>query len=207
MIFFSDAVFAIAITLLAFDVRLPELAAGQTNASLFDALLALRPAIFAFILSFAVIAAFWVGHYRTFRVINRVDGRLLMLNLGFLFCIAALPFPTSVIAQQGDVSVAAAFYAAFGVLTGIMSLILWRYPARAGLVTATVTPQVERYITYRVSVVPIMFALSIPIAFVSPYLAWVWWIAIFPVQEFVGRRFSIERLPDPGVDPTPLDGR
>ena len=58
----------------------------------------------------------------------------LALNLGFLFCIAALPFPTSVIAQQGDVPVAAAFYAAFGVLTGTMSLILWRYPARAGLV-------------------------------------------------------------------------
>jgi len=205
VIFFSDAVFAIAITLLAFDVRLPELEAGQTNASLFDALLALRPAIFAFILSFAVIAAFWVGHYRTFRVIDRIDGRLLTLNLGFLFCIAALPFPTSVIAKEGDVSVAAAFYAAFGVLTGIMSVVLWRYPARAGLVTSTVTPEVERFITYRVSVVPVMFAISIPIAFVSPYLAWLWWIAIFPIQELVGRRFSIDHEPDPIAEPARPD--
>ena len=109
------------------------------------------------------------------------------LNLGFLFCIAALPFPTSVIAQEGDVPVAAALYAAFGVLTGTMSLILWRYPARAGLVISTVTPEIERYITYRISVVPIMFALSIPIAFVNPYLAWFWWIAIFLVQQLVAQ--------------------
>ena len=206
VIFFSDAVFAIAITLLAFDVRLPELAANQTNASLFEALLALGPAIFAFILSFAVIAALWVGHYQTFRVINRIDGRLMALNLGFLFCIAALPFPTSVIAQEGDVPVAAALYAAFGVLTGTMSLILWRYPARAGLVISTVTPGIERYITYRISVVPIMFALSVPIAFVNPYLAWFWWIAIFVIQQLVARRFSIERVRDPSVDPAPPAG-
>jgi uncharacterized membrane protein len=200
VVFFSDAVFAIAITLLAIDVRLPALAAHATNETVANGLAALMPAAFAFVLSFAVIAAFWIGHYRTFRVITKVDGRLLVLNLGFLFCIAALPFPTSVIAQQGDVPIAAAFYAAFGVLTGVMSIILWRYPVRAGLVAAMVTPEISRFVTYRVAVVPIMFAISIPIAFISPFLAWIWWVLISPVQALVTRRYPVR--PAVGATPT-----
>jgi uncharacterized membrane protein len=123
--FFSDAVFAIAITLLAIELRFPDLPSEQTDASFLRALAALWPSLLAFCISFLVIAAFWVGHYRTFRYIEDVDDRLIAINLAFLFCIAILPFPTSIIARQGDLSSAAIVYAFFGLLTGSVSTLLW----------------------------------------------------------------------------------
>ena len=95
------------------------------------------PALFAFVLSFTVIAAFWVGHYRTFRYVVDADGRLVAINFAFLFCIAILPFPTSIIARQGDLPSATIIYAAFGVATGALSTLLWVYPSQiAHLVVA-----------------------------------------------------------------------
>jgi len=192
IIFFSDAVFAIAITLLAIDVRLPALPPGMTNDGLLRALGDLRPEAFAFVISFVVIAAFWVGHYRTFRVITETNGRLIAINLAFLFCIAAQPFPTSVLARQGDLAVAVVFYAAFGVVTGVMSTLLWLYPVRAGLVTPSVTPEISRHVTYRSLVVPVVFAISIPVALVNPIAAEVCWVLMVPAQVLVSRRLGIQ---------------
>ena len=190
IVFFSDAVFAIAITLLAIDLRLPELPDGQTDASFLAVLGDLGPSIFAFVISFVVIAAFWVGHYRTFRYIVDADGRLVAINFGLLFCIAILPFPTSVIASQGDLSSACIVYAAFGVATGTFSTLLWVYPSRiAHLVAPSVTPVIARYVTYRAAVIPVVFAISIPVALVSPALAWALWFLAAPIQALVTRRF------------------
>ena len=190
VVFFSDAVFAIAITLLAIELRLPDLPPGQTDASFLAALGDLGPSIFAFVVSFVVIAAFWVGHYRTFRYIVDVDGRLVAINFGLLFCIAILPFPTSIIASQGNLSSAAIVYAVFGVATGMFSTLIWVYPSRvAHLVSPSVTPSVARYVTYRAAVIPIAFAISIPVALVSPALAWACWFLAVPIQALVTRRF------------------
>jgi uncharacterized membrane protein len=190
IVFFSDAVFAIAITLLAIELRLPDLPAGQTDASFLEALGALWPSLFAFIISFIVIAAFWLGHYRTFRYVVNADGRLVAINFAFLFCIAILPFPTSILARQGDLASAAVVYACFGVATGAISTLLWVYPARiAHLLAPTVTPAIARYVTYRAAVIPVVFAVSIPAALVAPALAWILWFLAAPIQGLVTRRF------------------
>ena len=150
------------------------------------------PALFAFVLSFTVIAAFWVGHYRTFRYVVDADGRLVAINFAFLFCIAILPFPTSIIARQGDLPSATIIYAAFGVATGALSTLLWIYPSQiANLALPTVTPSIARYVTYRAAVIPIVFALSIPVALVAPTLAWVMWFAAAPIQALVTRRYKL----------------
>jgi uncharacterized membrane protein len=205
IVFFSDAVFAIAITLLAIDVRLPDLPANQTNESLIVALQGIAPKIYAFVLSFGVIAAFWLAHYRTFRVVVRVDSRLIQLNLLLLFCIAALPFPTSVLARQGDLAVADILYAGLGIAIGLVSALLWRHAVTAHLLAPSVTPEVARYVGRRALVAPVMFAISIPIAFVDPTLAWVAWVAIFPIQALISRRSTVHHPaddPDPSVPDT-----
>jgi uncharacterized membrane protein len=190
IVFFSDAVFAIAITLLAIELRLPDLPAGPTDASFLRALGDMWPSFLAFILSFTVIAAYWAGHYRTFRYVLDADGRLVILNFAFLFCIVLLPFPTSLIAEHGDLASAAVVYASLGVATGVTSTLLWVYPARiAHLVLPSVTPSIARYITYRASIVPIVFALSIPAAVIAPPLAWLLWFLAAPIQAIFTRRF------------------
>jgi uncharacterized membrane protein len=190
IVFFSDAVFAIAITLLAIEVRLPDLPPGQTDASFLDALAAVGPSFFAFVLSFVVIASFWVGHYRTFRYVVDADGRLVAINFAFLFCIAILPFPTSIIAHEGNLASAAIIYAAFGFATGALATLLWVYPARIAHLTApNVTAEIARYVTYRAAVIPVVFAVSIPVALVAPPLAWVLWFSSAGIQAIVTRRY------------------
>lgn len=90
---FSDAVMAIAITLLVLDLRVPEGPAGLGRA-----LIALWPSYLSYLLSFFIIGNYWLSHHRLFRAIGRYDDRLVWLGLVFLFFIALLPFSTKLIA-------------------------------------------------------------------------------------------------------------
>lgn len=192
LVFFSDAVFAIAITLLALDLRLPDRTGGYTDATLLDALSGLMPSLFAFALSFVILATFWLGHFRTFRAVVRSDGWLVAINLVFLFFIALLPFPTSIVAREGNLPAAAITYAAFGAVAALVSSLLWIYPAQiARLVTPGITPEIARHVTYRTLVAPIVFALTIPLALVSPTGAEACWLLSFPLQALVSRRFGL----------------
>ncbi len=189
--FFSDAVFAIAITLLAIDIRLPDTRI-ESDEALRRALAELAPQIWAFALSFIVIAQFWIGHLRTFRRVERLDSRLLAINLLLLFFIALLPFPTSVVASEGDTPTGATLYATFVVLAGLLSTLLWVYPTRiAHLASADVSPDLARRIALRAVSVPVVFALSIPIALVETRLAWLVWFAAVPIQVVVSRWLKI----------------
>ena len=91
VVFFSDAVFAIAITQLIVDLQVPEVAHVESGRQLRDAL----PQIGGFALSFAVIRLFWMGHHRLFRHIKGLNWSLVLLNVLFLGCIAFLPYPTA----------------------------------------------------------------------------------------------------------------
>lgn len=123
VVFFSDAVFAIAITLLVLplaDQRLPD-------EDLAAHLLALWPQLASFLLSFVVIGLFWLGHHRAYQIIVRVDTRLLLLNLLVLLFIALLPFPTAVLGEHGNQPPAAVLYATTMSLLGLTSAAHWRH--------------------------------------------------------------------------------
>jgi uncharacterized membrane protein len=95
----SDGVFAIAITLLAIELRLPP---GLTIPGAEHALHELLPQIGAYLLSYGVIGVLWLGHHRQFRALRRVDFVTARINLLMLGLVAALPFPSGLIAEYGD---------------------------------------------------------------------------------------------------------
>src|SRR5215468_9602582 len=130
VLFFSDAVFAIAITLLVVDIRVPDLTSGVVDASraLHDA----RYKILGFVISFLVIGLFWMGHHRLFRYITALDRPLIFLNLLFLGTIAFLPYPTALLFVSSTSQVAATvFYAACVAGAGLAELAVWVYAIRA----------------------------------------------------------------------------
>ena len=90
---FSDGVFAIAITLLILEIKVPP------AANLGNGLLQLWPSYLAYAISFVVIGAIWINHHAMFDWIDRVDQKLLLLNTLHLMFIAFLPFPTAVLAE------------------------------------------------------------------------------------------------------------
>ena len=104
LVFFSDAVFAIAITLLVLDLRLPLSSHGEINLG------GIGSKVFGFALSFSVIGIYWLSHHRLFGELRAKDRALRVANLFFLASIVFLPFPTSVIAQFPATTVSVVFY-------------------------------------------------------------------------------------------------
>ncbi|MGI8446716.1 MAG: TMEM175 family protein [Streptosporangiaceae bacterium] len=173
VLFFSDAIFAIAITLLVIDIRVP----GITNPGL--ELSRARDHIFSFGLSFAVIGLFWMGHHSVFRYITVLDRPLIAINLLFLGIVAFLPYPTSLLGGTGTNRVSTIFYAACISGAGLAELVIWLYASQAkDLLVPGTTRAVRRYMALRVARIPVVFLLSIPIAFVSAQLASYFWIMV-----------------------------
>ena len=95
LIFFSDAVFAIAITLLVIDIHVPHLAFGSPDGAYWTALFNLGPQFAGFFISFYVIGLFWAGHHRGMALASHWSTSLFLPNLMLLSTVAALPFFTA----------------------------------------------------------------------------------------------------------------
>lgn len=185
LLFFSDAVFAIAITLLALELRLPSLGGSLTNDQLLQALLAIWPKYFSYALSFFVIGAFWMGHHRKFRFILRYDTNLILLNIFLLMWVAFIPFPTAIIGETEN-RTAVIFYALVMAVAGLLNAALWVYASRNNrLIESGFTPQQKRRETIRALIVPGVFLLSIGLAFIQPVIAIYSWLLIAIVLRFV----------------------
>src|SRR5438874_2539580 len=94
---FSDGVYAIAITLLILEIKVPRAGAATPLA---EGLLALWPSYVAYFLGFSTIGVMWLNHHRLFQMIHRVDDVLLFLNLLLLLVVSFTPFPTAVLAEH-----------------------------------------------------------------------------------------------------------
>jgi uncharacterized membrane protein len=115
----SDGVFAIAMTLLALDLRLPDLGTDPSDAQLRHALTDDWRGYLAFVISFYVVANYWGVHRRAMRAATTIDTRLVSHTLPLLLLVAALPFPASVLATHGDLPTGLAFYSAFNVVANL----------------------------------------------------------------------------------------
>lgn len=130
---FSDGVFAVAITLLIFDVHVPNAAAGSLGLGLARQ----WPSYVSFLISFAFIGIMWVNHHRLFTHIRRSDNVLLFFNLLLLLGVTTVPFPTALLANRyfipGDRVVAAAVFNGTYFVIAIFFNILWHHAVRGGL--------------------------------------------------------------------------
>ncbi len=178
IVFFSDAVMAIAITLLAIDLRVPEMTMAVAAAELPRQLTELMPRIVSFVISFFVIGVYWSGHHRYFGHIRRYDSRLVVLNMLFLFFIVVMPFVAGLLGHFPLIPLSIAIYSAAVAATGYAIGAVWWYASHK---RRLIDPDLDlRYIHYTNLIavtVPTFFLISIPFAFLSPYAALaIWWI-------------------------------
>jgi uncharacterized membrane protein len=199
ILFFSDAVFAIAITLLTIGLRVPVERHVESGRLLRDAL----PQIGGFALSFAAIGLFWIAHHGLFRYIKGMDRRLVLLNLLFLGCIAFLPYPTALLSAAGDQVPATVFYAASVAVAGLAEAAVWLYAIRIRELALPGVPRsVRRWMLLRIFRLPVVFLLSIPLALVEPTLAKYLWLLVFVIGFVLRRLEPAEEEPQgaPGLD-------
>ncbi|MBY8873302.1 DUF1211 domain-containing protein [Micromonospora sp. PLK6-60] len=129
---FSDAVFAIIITLLVLDLRIPEVPKG----GMLHALLAQWPVYLAYVTSYLYVAVNWLNHKGTFHRVRCTDRGFHWANLGVLFSVALLPFVTAVVSasvehgDRADEAVAVALYGLVGIVLSVAWLWLYHYLSR-----------------------------------------------------------------------------
>ncbi len=158
---FSDGVFAIAITLLILEIRVPPTAQHD---GLRTALLHLWPSFLAFVASFLTIGVMWLNHHRLFTLINRSDDGLIAFNLLLLMGITWIPFPTALLAEHlrgPDQRTAGLVYAGSFFLLAIVFNVMWRYAVHAKTVVDHIN---VTGITRQYALGPLMYAVLVVIA-------------------------------------------
>jgi uncharacterized membrane protein len=169
---FSDGVFAIAITLLIIEIGVPHVDADQ---SLSHELRRLWPSYAGYVVSFLTIGVMWINHHNMFKDIVRVDHTLLVLNLLLLLGVAFVPFPTAVVAEyvraKHHETEAALAYGGTFVSIAVFFDALWLY-ASTGMrhIDEHVSEARVRSRTVRYLPGPILYAVGLPFAFVSPWI-------------------------------------
>lgn len=187
---FSDAVFAVAITLLILNVTLPFVRHGATNAELGDALTSIWPHYLAYGISFLVIGSLWIGHHKFFDHLVRHDEVLVRLNIVYLMCVVFIPFPTNVLSLHSSTQLAVVFYAATIAVTNLFGIVscVYAYSGKR-LVDDEVQMGYLRASAVTSLVTVIVFVISIGISFASPTAAMFSWLALLPLDILVLRYY------------------
>jgi uncharacterized membrane protein len=160
---FSDAVFAIAITLLIIEIGVPHLEEEPPGTTLPQALVGLWPSFLAYVISFLQIGVIWANHHNRFRFIERSDHGLLFLNILFLMCVAFIPFPTALLAEYlegtaGERETAGVIYAGTLAVTAVFF---------TRLVDRGLEPSLLRAMTRRYLLGTVAYVLVFLLAFVN----------------------------------------
>jgi uncharacterized membrane protein len=173
LIFFSDAVVAIAITLLALALPVPH---GSSDTAVWRSLGSHKNAYLAFLISFAVIGSHWRLHHRLYRSVVRVDPRLISFNMAWLLMIIITPYVTRVLAGGGAFGVRFSLYAVIQVITIVTFVLMRRHIRDHELVRAGATVSVAEAEDISFLIVAAAFAVSIPVGLITgtqwTYLMW-----------------------------------
>jgi uncharacterized membrane protein len=167
---FSDAVFAISITLLALGLKVPPTGAPGLLAKL----LGDWPDLLAFLASFGTIAAMWVLHHRVFFLIRRTDGTIFLLNTLTLLGVATMPFWTAIAVtylRDPERPVAAVLHVAIFVMTTLFLSLLWRHAVRHQRLEEAADPDAVRGLSRLIGVAPILYLVSAFVASVNGALS------------------------------------
>lgn len=165
---FSDGVFAIVITLLALEIKVPEIEAAHVASDLVPAVWALVPTIASHALSFALLGIYWIAHHALFRMIARWDRNLLWLNILFLLFVASMPFPTALALNFGDAQVSYLIFCAVLIFAGLSLVLMWWYAAKdRHLLADAVTEDAIRATYRRGLLAPVLYLLAALLSFVN----------------------------------------
>jgi uncharacterized membrane protein len=180
---FSDGVFAIVITLMAFDIKL-----SPSASDLMQALHSLWPKLNGYVLSFALVGMYWVAHHQMFQAFRRINRQLMWLNLLVLLLVTFLPFTTSLLGMSNVSQVAVMIYG--GNLAAISSLLfaMWYYATRvADLADPKLSLEARREVDHRILSMPLLALTSIAMSFYNVHYSLLVYYAIIVRFLLVGR--------------------
>jgi len=167
----TDGIFAIAMTLMVFDIKVP--AVTQMNQlNLRHELIQLWPRFLAYVISFVMLGVYWVGHHNQYHYIRRTDRPFLWINIFFLMGVSLIPFSTGLLGQFPEDRTALGVYGLNLIMVGGFLYAHWSYATREHrLVQRQISSEVVRQAKYRIMIGPVASILAICASFVSTRLS------------------------------------
>jgi uncharacterized membrane protein len=197
---FSDNVISIIITIMVFEMRFPVLMSHFTRANVWTGLAPILPRLVAYVFSFLVLGIMWVNHHHMFHLIQRVDEKLLWLNMHLLFWMSLIPFPTAMLGGNPFLPEASAMYGVTLMMTSIAFKIMRDYIAKHELMYKendddrnNEVDVINRRAKIKNMIGIAAYALSIPMAYVSVYISFACFIVLpsmFFIPDGVKTRFD-----------------
>jgi uncharacterized membrane protein len=183
---FTDGVFAIIITILVLDIKVPELGSGQ---SLTDTMSDIQPTMIAFVVSFLLVGMYWVWHRGTFTEVRFVDHNAIWLNLMFLLPVSLIPFAASALGEYSTNATALHIYGVVLIVATLMRTLLLYYLHRhPGLLWESPTKKGVRLSTTMAVSPVLVYVIAILVADSFPTLSFILYFAV-PVLYFVAVTF------------------
>ncbi len=165
----SDGIFAVAMTLLVLDLRVPVKEAVHSEQQLQSALAALAPQFIAYLMSGLTLGIFWAGQQTQLYHFGRGNRDLTWIHITFLFAVSVLPFSTRLLAEFIELRTALLLYWANLFTLGAILYASWRYAARAGLLKEEVTREISRAIRRRIVIAQALYGVGAVLCFLSTY--------------------------------------
>jgi uncharacterized membrane protein len=165
----SDGLFAIAMTIIVLEIRVPSHAAVVSEGELRAALLHLLPRVATYLMSFLTLGIFWVGQQTQLQQLDHTDRHYTWIQLGFLAGVSLMPFSTGLLAEFTRFRTALLLYWLNVLLLGTMLYLAWRCSERGGLVQEGTPPEVGGLIRQRVVVAQTLYAIGAALCVVNTY--------------------------------------
>ncbi len=193
LILFSDAVFAIAITLLIIEIKIPHFEGHATQQQLTHALLEKLPEFIGFVISFVVIGQFWTNHHKLFGYITDYTPGLLWLNLLVLIWVVLMPFSTYLNMEYGNLDVVWVWYCLNLTLISLSLYFIWRYIGKHKHLCSMADDKVFMKKAYQRSVIITLIFFSGAVLTLMPWLAVKWisrfiFLLIFPALKILNKK-------------------
>lgn len=195
MILFSDAIFAIAITLLVLEIKVPDINRHiATDAMLLKSLDELMPKFVGFLLSFFFVGLYWTIHHRMFGFVVNYNRKLLTLNLIFLLAVVLMPFSTAFYSEYifRLLKTPVLIYAGNIIFLGIMNIILWEYISNPQNALAKgIAKEEKKYFFIRAITVPVTFMImTVLFIFVNKIVPLYIPMLIPVIMKFIRRKYK-----------------
>ena len=185
----SDGVFAVAMTLLVLDLRLPASEAVHSDRDLWRILVALSPRLLMYMMSFMTLGIFWVGQQTQLNHLTRSDRALSWIHIAFLFAVSVTPFSTMLLAEFHAHRIALLVYWLNLLLLGGTLYVSWVCATESGLVKADISPEVPIAIKRRILIAQTLYAAGALLCVVSTYWS-VAWIVLVQLNYAIAPRWS-----------------
>jgi uncharacterized membrane protein len=190
----TDGLFAIALTLIVFEIHVPAPEAVHSERDLIEAIAALAPRFLTYAISFLTLTIFWFGQQAQHHLIARADRRLSTLHLTFLGFIALLPFSTDLLADFIHFRTAIAVYWLNLLALGITLFASWRYAVRHEMLAEAVDAATVRRVYARIVKAQILWAIGAALSLASPVLSIAFLFAIQLVYAIGPRLPAVEKI-------------